>query len=243
MTFLCRCDKLTTHQCPRLNNDVYTYAATQYAGGQAQYNVFCGKDSSAVVISTFGTSVSYAQCAQECDKLSYCTGFSYQYEGDSSAPPTDADRPTRATCYLRSAVNLAANINANTATSGPDRATEPYNSGGGLRRDLAINVLRAAAPPTVPASAPATAWAPAANCAAGGTDVAGGRYTDRFNAGWEVLCAAGFSGTSFETADSGGQGIYRCWKGCNNRPGCVAFTFAGTYAGRSLRRICCSWLG
>jgi hypothetical protein len=73
--------------------------------------------------------------------------------------------------------------------------------------------------------APQTPWSITPNCNATGTP--GGRFTDSLGAVWEVLCTAGLSGYSFMDQGTNGQGIYGCFKDCDNRSQCTGFVFVG----------------
>ncbi|KAI6887118.1 short chain dehydrogenase [Hortaea werneckii] len=73
--------------------------------------------------------------------------------------------------------------------------------------------------------------AAAATATAGGQ---GGVYQDRYGGYWEMDCGYYFSGsTYYDGAYQGtnGIGVYSCFNGCANRPGCVGFTYYGTSTG------------
>ncbi|KAI6801364.1 hypothetical protein KC332_g13646 [Hortaea werneckii] len=73
--------------------------------------------------------------------------------------------------------------------------------------------------------------AAAATATAGGQ---GGVYQDRYGGYWEMDCGYYFSGSTYwDGAYQGtnGIGVYSCFNGCANRPGCVGFTYYGTSTG------------
>ncbi|KAK6442114.1 glycoside hydrolase 15 protein [Oleoguttula sp. CCFEE 5521] len=78
---------------------------------------------------------------------------------------------------------------------------------------------------------PAQSWAPAATCSNGGPNPTGGAYTDKFGANYSVSCGQDLTGMTFASAGVTGQGIYGCFKGCDNRPTCSAFGYNGTVTG------------
>ena len=154
-------------------------------------------------------------CMDKCNADNTCTGFSWALENDASLPQDGAtDEPGY--CYFRTA-------------SGVSGDTVPAS---GIRRDFAARILAAPAS-TATLAAPITSWTPNAQCSQGGSDAAGGRYTDRFGALWEVRCQNQLDAVAPERGGTSLQGIYGCWKGCNNRPGCSSFSFNGTVNGMS----------
>lgn len=175
-------------------------------------------------------------CMDKCNADSTCTGFSWAL-GNEAAIPADDSTAENGYCYFRSASGVSGDI-------------APAS---GTRRDFAARILAvpsssssarpsssftsSAAASTATLAAPTTAWSPNVQCSAGGTDPAGGRYTDRFGALWEVRCQNQLDVVSSEDTGTTGQGIYGCWKGCNNRPGCSSFVFDGT-VGTSGNRMC-----
>lgn len=94
---------------------------------------------------------------------------------------------------------------------------------------------------------PAVPWTiPNGVCSQGSTATAtggygGGVFEDVSGNFWEVECNYAWSGSSTydvipnanppNSEDSDAQGIYACFNGCANRPGCVAFEFFGTTTG------------
>jgi hypothetical protein len=55
----------------------------------------------------------------------------------------------------------------------------------------------------------------------------GGNFTDSLGAVWEVKCAMSLSGYSFWDDGSNTQGVYACFKACDNRPQCTGFVYIG----------------
>lgn len=77
-----------------------------------------------------------------------------------------------------------------------------------------------------------TAWTPEANCNANGNN--GGRYTDTFlDSEYDVTCGQNFNTLEYDDEGTRSQGIYACFRGCNERPACVGFVFVGTVSGTS----------
>ncbi|KAI7550479.1 hypothetical protein KC317_g14262, partial [Hortaea werneckii] len=73
--------------------------------------------------------------------------------------------------------------------------------------------------------------AAAATATAGGQ---GGVYQDRYGGYWEMDCGYYFSGSPYYDGayqGTNGIGVYSCFNGCANRPGCVGFTYYGTSTG------------
>ncbi|KAM0722668.1 hypothetical protein Q7P37_002109 [Cladosporium fusiforme] len=83
----------------------------------------------------------------------------------------------------------------------------------------------------VATATPTAVWAPAAVCANGGPVATGGAYTDGYGAIWDVRCGNSLTKAEFEKAGTYGQGIYACAKGCDSRPECNSFVYAGTVSG------------
>jgi hypothetical protein len=156
----------------------------------------------------------------KCNAESTCTGFSWQLGTEPTGIPKDGDvAANNGYCYFRS-------------VTGASGDTLPYYDSG---RDFAARLPAGAT--TVPASTAATPaptfdaavtpWIPNADCTKGGSNSTGGRYTDRFGAVWELRCQSGLDVIASEVTLQSNQGIYGCWKGCNNRPGCSSFAYAG----------------
>nr|OQO20802.1 hypothetical protein B0A51_15352 [Rachicladosporium sp. CCFEE 5018] len=78
---------------------------------------------------------------------------------------------------------------------------------------------------------PAQSWAPAATCSNGGPNPTGGAHTDHFGANYSVSCGQDLDGYVYASAGVSGQGIYGCFKGCDNRPRCNSFNYNGTQTG------------
>ncbi|KAI7551626.1 hypothetical protein KC331_g2433 [Hortaea werneckii] len=73
--------------------------------------------------------------------------------------------------------------------------------------------------------------AAAATATAGGQ---GGVYQDRYGGYWEMDCGYYFSGSPYYDGayqGTNGIGVFSCFNGCANRPGCVAFTYFGSSTG------------
>ncbi|KAI6807478.1 hypothetical protein KC332_g13456 [Hortaea werneckii] len=71
----------------------------------------------------------------------------------------------------------------------------------------------------------------AATATAGGQ---GGVYQDRYGGYWEMDCGYYFSGSPYYDGayqGTNGIGVYSCFNGCANRPGCVGFTYFGSSTG------------
>jgi hypothetical protein len=81
-------------------------------------------------------------------------------------------------------------------------------------------------------SATAQDWSITSNCNSTGNG--GGRFTDSLGAIWEVKCASELTGYSFMDQATQGQGIYGCFKDCDNRPQCTGFSFAGSVTSEQL---------
>lgn len=73
----------------------------------------------------------------------------------------------------------------------------------------------------------ATQWVPAASCGSGG------QYTDKYGAIWSVNCGQDNTGTTYDQAATNGQGVYACFKACDERPTCTGFSFAGSVTGKN----------
>jgi hypothetical protein len=71
----------------------------------------------------------------------------------------------------------------------------------------------------------ADTWSIEPNCNEKGKG--GGIFTDSLGAVWEVQCAKGLSGYSFWDDGTKGQGVYACFKACDNRPQCTGFVYVG----------------
>ena len=71
-------------------------------------------------------------------------------------------------------------------------------------------------------------WSINTNCNYNGNG--GGRFTDSLGAVWEVKCAQDLSETSYQDLGAGGQGIYACFKACDNKPQCTSFVYRGSDA-------------
>lgn len=69
-------------------------------------------------------------------------------------------------------------------------------------------------------------WSPAASCGSGG------QYTDPYGAVWNVNCGQDNTGAVYDQGATTGQGIYACFKACDERPTCTGFSFAGTVSGK-----------
>lgn len=83
-------------------------------------------------------------------------------------------------------------------------------------------------------STPTQSWTPAATCSSGlpTPSSLGGTYTDNFGALWNVECAQDNTGAVYDPAEgTNGQGMYACFRGCNSRPGCTAFSYIGSVSG------------
>jgi hypothetical protein len=68
-------------------------------------------------------------------------------------------------------------------------------------------------------------WSITPNCNATGRG--GGTFTDSLGATWEVKCFADLDGYTFHNEKTQSQGIYGCFKDCDNRPLCTGFVFVG----------------
>ena len=82
---------------------------------------------------------------------------------------------------------------------------------------------------------PSQTWTPAAACTNGLPTPAAssGTYVDAFGANWAVQCGQDSTGFSFDQYQgTNGHGVYACFLGCDNRPGCTAFMYQGTVTGK-----------
>ena len=159
------------------------------------------------------------ECMDKCNADATCTGVSYQLGTELLGIPKDGAKDNNGYCYFRSATGASGDL-------------LPYLDSG---RDFAARLpsgvttvpapTAAVPPPTF--AAPTTPWVPNSDCTKGGSDSAGGTYTDRFGARWELRCQSGLDVIASEVTLQSDQGIYGCWKGCNNRPGCSSFAYAG----------------
>jgi hypothetical protein len=213
--------------------------------------MFCGSDSSAVASSNVDV-YNEAECLDRCDQTPGCTGASYIYQANGQGEPKDGDTTKIfGKCYLRNSADpsgdqYAPNTNfarrvavvssstSSTSTSSSARpssssvSSSSSTSSAPATTSVAPATTTSAAPVVTYAAAPVSPWNPAISCANGGSDTAGGRYTDTYGAEWEVRCQNDLSGVSTESTGTEAQGIYACWKGCMRRPGCSAFVFDGT---------------
>ena len=86
------------------------------------------------------------------------------------------------------------------------------------------------------AQAPTQTFTPAATCTSGlpTPSASNGTYVDAFGANWAVQCAQDSTGYSYDQYEgTNGHGVYACFLGCDNRPGCTAFMYTGTVSGKS----------
>lgn len=194
------------------------------------FSVSCGQDSSSPISNSNVKAATMNSCMDKCNGDSTCTGFSWRLDLDIGIPP-DGDAAENGFCYFRNATNAKADMDPAAGTwrdyalrlpfgatvSAVSSSTRPPSSS-----------TSAAAASSATYAAPTTPWSPSVSCSNGGPDPAGGRYTDRFGALWEVRCQNQLDIVSSENTGTSGQGIYACWKGCNNRPGCSSFVFDGT---------------
>jgi hypothetical protein len=84
--------------------------------------------------------------------------------------------------------------------------------------------------------APTQTWTPTATCTLGlpTPTASNGTFIDSFGANWAVQCGQDSTYDSYDPLEgTNGHGIYSCFRGCDNRPGCKAFSFFGTVSGRS----------
>lgn len=58
-----------------------------------------------------------------------------------------------------------------------------------------------------------------------------GTYTDGYGAQWQVECGQRNARVADTSASNGGGGIYACFRGCDKRPNCIGFYYAGTVTG------------
>lgn len=80
------------------------------------------------------------------------------------------------------------------------------------------------------ATAQADTWSISTNCNVNETAPGGGRFTDSLGAVWEVRCAQDLSEPAYEDQEVAGQGIYACFKACDNKPQCTGFVYRGSDA-------------
>ena len=88
---------------------------------------------------------------------------------------------------------------------------------------------------SVLAQTPTQTWTPAASCTNGLATPASssGSYIDAFGANYAVQCGQDSTGPWYDgNAGTNGHGIYSCFLGCDNRPGCTAFMYTGTVTGK-----------
>ncbi|KAK5175346.1 uncharacterized protein LTR77_000485 [Saxophila tyrrhenica] len=79
-------------------------------------------------------------------------------------------------------------------------------------------------------STPTQTWTPGSTCTQGlpTPSASDGTFIDSFGANWAVQCGQDDSYSSYDPAQgTNGHGIYSCFRGCDNRPGCIGFTFYG----------------
>lgn len=80
-------------------------------------------------------------------------------------------------------------------------------------------------------STPTQTWTPAPTCSNGLANPAAqnGTYVDKYGASYTVQCAQDSTGFVYDmNGPTNGQGVYACFKGCDQRPGCTAFAYIGT---------------
>jgi hypothetical protein len=75
-------------------------------------------------------------------------------------------------------------------------------------------------------TAAADTWSIDTNCNKNGTN--GGIFTDSLGAVWEVKCAQDLSEPSYQDQGVSDQGIYACFKACDNKPQCTGFVYRGS---------------
>ena len=81
---------------------------------------------------------------------------------------------------------------------------------------------------------PSQTWTPAPSCINGlpTPSISAGTYIDGYGANWAVYCGQDNTGTVYDAySDGDGEGVFGCFEGCDQRPGCTAFSFAGTVNG------------
>jgi hypothetical protein len=215
---------LTCTQCPYYNNQILDTPGTD----GRKFSVQCGRDSSASITKKVAAA-NMNSCMTKCDADPTCNGFSWQLDVGQvgkGIPKDDEPSIEYGTCHFRSATDAKGDL------------APYYDSGRDFAARLPSGVTTAPAPsaaaPAPTFTAPATNWSPEVTCSQGGLN-AGGQYTDRFGALWEVRCQTGLDVLSSEDVGTAGQGIFSCWKGCNNRPGCSSFVYNGTVDGSMCR--------
>ena len=85
------------------------------------------------------------------------------------------------------------------------------------------------------AQTPTGTFTPAATCTNGLSNptASSGTYVDAFGANWAVYCGQDSTEYSYDQFEgTNGHGVYACFLGCDNRPGCTAFMYTGTVAGK-----------
>ena len=105
----------------------------------------------------------------------------------------------------------------------------------GRRTTLAVLFVLSFWGTRVFAQNPSQTWTPAATCTNGlpTPTASNGTYLDAFGATWAVQCAQDNTGFSYDQYEgTNGHGVYACFLGCDNRPGCTAFMYQGTVSGK-----------
>jgi hypothetical protein len=216
-------------QCPAYNNtrfvDASGYAWQTYCNTDIDILTAAGAASVQVV-----NAPDILGCMRQCNNVSDCESFRYLYSGPEINEATESATPTAgpATCYLKKYQGATGAAGTTATVHWMSRIARVAVVSTTVTTTTTSSSIAASSPTLV---APTTPWSPAASCSAGGSDPAGGRYTDRFGAVWEVRCANSLDSTPYYSSGTSGQGIYGCWKGCNNRPGCVSFHYEGTVNG------------
>lgn len=86
---------------------------------------------------------------------------------------------------------------------------------------------------------PSQTWTPAASCTNGlpTPTASNGTYIDGYGANWAVYCGQDNTGAVYDAYEgTNGEGIFGCFEGCDQRPGCTAFSYSGTVAGKQRAR-------
>lgn len=83
-------------------------------------------------------------------------------------------------------------------------------------------------------------WTPTAICSSGlpTPTVQNGSFSDAYSAVWNVQCGQDSTGIVYDgTEGTNGQGVTACFRGCDKRPGCTAFSFIETAGTTESKRI------
>ncbi|KAK3116534.1 hypothetical protein LTR53_003022 [Teratosphaeriaceae sp. CCFEE 6253] len=93
-----------------------------------------------------------------------------------------------------------------------------------------VSLLTVAIDAQAPTPTPSQTWTPSPVCSNGLATPSSlrGTYSDAYGANWDVECAQDSTGFVYNVQGTSGFGVYGCFRGCDNSPGCTGFSFIGS---------------